>query len=64
MAIGGLLVYRPIKIDSLLINNLLSLVGILGISITVIIINEDSPFPGIWALVPTIGTALIILAGK
>lgn len=64
MAIGGLIVYRPIKIKNIYLRNLFSLIGILGIIITVIIIDENSPFPGLWAAVPTISTALIILGGK
>ena len=64
MAIGGLLFYKPIIINNKYLKNSSSLLGILGILITVLTIDENSPFPGIWALVPTISTSLIILGGK
>jgi len=41
-------------------------VGILGlamIGVSIIVINERHAFPGWWALLPTVGTALVIFAG-
>jgi peptidoglycan/LPS O-acetylase OafA/YrhL len=40
-----------------------SIVGLLAICLAVAIINSDGSFPGWWALLPTVGTALTIAAG-
>lgn len=41
-----------------------SFVGLLLIALSVFGFNESTPFPGIYALVPTVGTALIILCAS
>ena len=64
MSVGGLIAYLNIKIQNKLISNLLSLVSIIAIMTTVWIIDEDSLFPGFWALIPTLGAACIIQAGS
>jgi peptidoglycan/LPS O-acetylase OafA/YrhL len=43
-------------------SNLLSYIGILLIAIAIFLINAKNSFPGWWALLPTIGAALLILA--
>lgn len=48
---------------SLKSNNLISILGALFITVGLILINRNSLFPGWWALLPTIGTALIIGSG-
>jgi len=45
------------------LSNLLSLSGILFIAYGVYTITKKSPFPGAWALLPTLGAVLIISAG-
>ena len=44
--------------------NLLSGIGIIMIGISIAFLNKKSFFPGWWALMPTIGTALIIFSGS
>lgn len=44
--------------------NILSLVGISLICIALISVTKASLFPGWWALLPTLGTALVIFAGQ
>lgn len=43
---------------------IMSIVGMLFITYAIIRIKDTLPFPGKWALIPTIGTALIIAAGS
>lgn len=63
MAVGGLIAYFSLKIQNTRINNALSIIGTLSILLTVWIINDESLFPGFWALVPTLASACIIQAG-
>lgn len=43
--------------------DLLALVGIAFICIGLVLLSSQSLFPGLWTLLPTLGAALIILAG-
>jgi len=63
MSIGGILSYADIKINNKIINNSLSIVGILMIIISQFYINESSLFPGYWALFPSLSCAFIIQSG-
>jgi peptidoglycan/LPS O-acetylase OafA/YrhL len=45
-------------------NNVLSTVGLAAIVFAIFGFDENTPFPGVYALVPVFGTALIILFGK
>jgi peptidoglycan/LPS O-acetylase OafA/YrhL len=67
LIIGGLLAYvtvqRPMKIMSLKIKNLQSMVGLFLIFLSVIVLTKSSAYPGFYALLPTIGALLLILAG-
>jgi peptidoglycan/LPS O-acetylase OafA/YrhL len=64
MSIGGILAYQKLRIPSKLIVNSLSIVGLSSILFLVYILDNNSSFPGFWALIPTISTAFIILAGQ
>ena len=64
MAIGGLIAYQNTKIDSKFIINFISLGSIFAITFILWKVNEDSLFPGWWALIPSLGTCFIILAGQ
>ena len=65
MSVGGILGYANIKINNnSLINNSLSILGLIMIAITQIFMNDESLFPGYWALLPTFSCALIIQAGN
>lgn len=63
MSIGGLIVYLKVRIQNKLIANLMSVGGTLAIVTVVWILNEKSLFPGWWALIPTIASAIILQAG-
>jgi peptidoglycan/LPS O-acetylase OafA/YrhL len=45
-------------------SDVLSIAGLLLLFYGFLVINKNVPFPGIWALVPTIGATLIIAAGS
>lgn len=44
-------------------SNLLATAGLLMLAVVLIRITPESRFPGTWALMPTVGTALLIAAG-
>jgi len=64
-AIGGLiyLIATKISIKSALKNDLILLTGLAIISLAVIFFDDQTKFPGYAALVPVLGTVLIIFAG-
>ena len=45
-------------------NNILSAIGLVAIVFAIFCFDEDTPFPSIYALVPVVGTAMIILFGR
>lgn len=45
------------------LNNALSVVGLLLLVVAVFLINKSKPFPGWWALMPVSGACFLILAG-
>ena len=49
-----------IKINDINVNNLMSFIGLLLICYSIIFFSEATPFPSIYTLIPTIGTALLI----
>ena len=44
--------------------NAVSLCGMSLLAVSLLAINKEQPFPGWWALLPTVGAALVILAGS
>jgi len=64
MSVGGIISYLNVNIENKLINNALSLLSVFTIMTAVWIIDENSLFPGFWALIPTLGAAFIIQAGN
>lgn len=50
--------------NNLVLDNLCSFLGIFFIIISSFIINENSLFPGFWAILPTMGSALIIISNN
>lgn len=42
----------------------LGVVGLLLVAVSVVLISDATPFPGLAALAPTVGTALLIIAGE
>jgi peptidoglycan/LPS O-acetylase OafA/YrhL len=63
MAVGGIIAYSDKMIQHKILSNISSILGLSSIFITIWYVNEDSLFPGYWALIPTIGAALIIIGG-
>jgi peptidoglycan/LPS O-acetylase OafA/YrhL len=51
------------RIKRAVIANSFAIVGLVLIAVGAIMINEDSSFPGWWALLPVLGTTCIILSG-
>ena len=64
MAVGGIVAYLNLKIQNKLVINLMSILSFIAICTTVWILNEDSLFPGWWAIVPTLSAAALIMAGN
>lgn len=54
------LMYKP-HLASRALNQILSLAGLTMIASSILLFDKATPFPGLYALVPTVGTALIIL---
>ncbi len=66
LMIGGLLAFVMIKKPKLLsgYKPLASILGVLLIGIGLFVIDKSSRFPGFYALLPSLGAALIIFAGN
>ena len=64
MSIGGILAYLNLTINNPTTNNLLSTISLITITITSFTLTDSSHFPGYWALLPTLSSALIIQAGQ
>lgn len=62
-AAGGLIGFLPAMRHRLAAHGL-SLIGFAGILIATFVFTEDTSFPGLPALLPTLGTAALIYAGK
>jgi len=62
LLIGALLAYsaRSSSEPNIIINNLFAAAGLAAIIVSAAILTRISTFPGWWALLPTIGTALMI----
>lgn len=60
LLIGALLSFIPYKNAGSLFSNILSCVGLAGIFASSIIFSDTTVFPGFNALIPCIGTALVI----
>jgi peptidoglycan/LPS O-acetylase OafA/YrhL len=56
--------YPKLAINSIAQANTLSLLGCALFVAGLLLINKDSGFPGAWALLPTLGAALMIQAGS
>lgn len=64
MAVGGLLAFKIIKVgDNPFYANALSVFGLTTILIASYFLSEFNLYPGWWALLPTLASAAVILAG-
>ena len=63
-AVGGLiaLVATGRRLPAIF-TNILSLGGLAAIAVAAFTFDDETPFPGLWALVPVLGTAAVIVAG-
>lgn len=66
LMIGGILAYLTMHKGEWLVKfgALRSAVGALLIGVSIFFLNNEFHFPGYWALLPTIGTFLVISAGR
>jgi peptidoglycan/LPS O-acetylase OafA/YrhL len=62
--LGGLLISNNLKIDNNLFINLFSAVALISIILTSVFFRSSEHFPGWWALIPTLATAVLIQAGS
>lgn len=62
-AIGAMLAISGIQARGQILSNTASMVGALIILYAASIFSDETPFPGITALAPTLGAALLIFAG-
>ena len=61
LALGGRAVWgRP----SRALSGLLGVIGVIGLGISAFAIDDRTPFPGLWTLLPVLATSLVILAGS
>jgi hypothetical protein len=69
LALGAFLAYqvlRPAQVFTSIIErhrSLLSCLGLIMVAIGFVVINESRAFPGWWALLPALGSALLIASG-
>lgn len=64
LAIGGLLVFAPEKRLPGPIDSAIALGGILSIVASAVLLTDKTPFPGLAALLPCLGAAASIYAGR
>ncbi|MEQ1767761.1 MAG: acyltransferase family protein, partial [Methylotenera sp.] len=68
LLIGALLALNLAKENqrhfSKVINEIIALIGLLLLIVAIFLFNKQTPFPGFYALMPTIGTALIIFCAS
>ncbi|MGK2231192.1 MAG: peptidoglycan/LPS O-acetylase OafA/YrhL [Colwellia sp.] len=60
--IGALVVFLP-PLKSLKSNTIISYVGMLLLMLSLLVIDKDTLYPGLFALLPSLGTAMVIYAG-
>jgi peptidoglycan/LPS O-acetylase OafA/YrhL len=59
--------YRPKKAGAytaLPISEALALLGLVLIFVSIVTLDENTPYPGVWTLLPVIGTVLVILHAR
>ena len=56
--------FRTKLSSNTVVNQALSILGLLLLSVGLLFIHQDQLFPGSWALLPVMGTVMIILAGN
>ncbi|MFE6734190.1 acyltransferase family protein [Microbacterium sp. NPDC057650] len=61
--IGGLIALLPLARLPRVAGDLLSIGGFAGIAVAAVMYGPTTPFPGVTALLPVLGTAAVILAG-
>jgi peptidoglycan/LPS O-acetylase OafA/YrhL len=69
LGLGGGLAYlclfgRLLHVVTSRLRNLLSLAGVFLIILGLLLIDKSSVFPGVWALLPSVGTAMIIASSS
>jgi hypothetical protein len=62
-ALAYLMVFVRLERSNVIVSNVMSWLGIIMISLAAAFLNDQSPFPGWLALLPTFGAAFLIFAG-
>ena len=61
MSIGGIFSAFSFKFSNQIICNSLSIIGLVGILISVLLYNESFAYPSAWAIIPTISAVFLIM---
>lgn len=65
LGVGALLAFHIIpNLKIKFLNNITALIGVLALFISIFFYQKITPFPGVYALLPCIGTALLLYAGQ
>ncbi|MEZ4701734.1 MAG: acyltransferase family protein [Rhodothermales bacterium] len=64
LLLGGWLALRPIDIRSRFAREGAGVAGLLLIAGASMVYSEGTPFPGLYALAPTVGAAMLLVAGR
>ena len=64
LAYVGIFTQRVSSMTSIGYLNAVSLCGMSLLAVSLVAINKEQPFPGWWALLPTVGAAFVIRAGS
>ncbi len=64
LMLGSLLAWREHSRGPTPSNSILSLVGLVLVGISIATFKSDTPHPGVWTLLPTVGATLVIAFGR
>jgi peptidoglycan/LPS O-acetylase OafA/YrhL len=64
LALGVLVALFAVKIRSVAVAEVLSFVGLSAVGVSLFLFNSETPFPGIAALLPTLGVVAIIIGNE
>ena len=63
-AIGALLALAAVRIKSVALATVIAVAGLAAVLASLWLIDDSTPFPGPWTLLPTVGALLLLLAGS
>ncbi len=62
LMVGGLIAVYALKIQDRWLSEIVALSGLIAIGVGAFLLNDASPFPGVAALLPVLGTGAVIIA--